>query len=428
VTGLTRSLRQHRALLRDFVVRDLKARYVGSAMGFFWSVIFPIVNLGVYMFVFRLILNARWSDRQGAYEVALIMLAGILVWASFAETLSRTTNCLVDNANLIKKVVFPAEILPWYLTVSSLINMTIGLPVVLGCVAAFAYVLPSKTFIKVPGHMEQVEEAAQFVIEDTPIGEDHLPYRVHLQLTRGMWRDVVIPLRVSGTATRGVDYLLPVDEAIIRSGDNTVSFVITPLRDEVQEENETITIELGPPAGAVLYEPEAWEPWATSRWQWTLSDAPAAPTIVPDAPQGLIHPQYGNGDNAYHPLSLGLGLLALPLLFLLQAIFTVGLGYILATLNIFLRDTFHLVGVGITVWMFATPIFYPAFMVRNEGFGWILEINPMHWLIECYRSVLLFGLWPDPLLILRLVLVSVGIFILGGRFFMSQKSKFPDLL
>lgn len=422
--GLARSLLKHRGLLRDFVVRDLKARYVGSAMGFFWSVIFPIVNLGVYMFVFRLVLNARWSDRQGAYEVALIMLAGIVVWASFAETLSRTTNCLVDNANLIKKVVFPAEILPWYLTTSSMINMTIGLPVVLGCVAIFAHVIPSKTFINVPG---QIVEGA-WVVDETPLGEGHEPYRVRLQLTRGMWRDVVIPLRVSGSATRGEDYLLSVDEAIIRRGDNTVSFVITPLRDEVQEEDETIIIELGPPEGAVLYEPAAGEDWAATRWQWILKDADPAPTVLPESVQGLIHPQYAEGDTSYHPLTLGFALLALPLLFCLQAFFTVGLGYILATLNLFLRDTFHLVGVGTTVWMFATPIFYPGFMVENKGFGWMLQINPMHWLIECYRSVLLFGLWPDPLLLARLALVAAGVFILGGRFFMSQKSKFPDLL
>ena len=422
--GLVRSLLKHRGLLRDFVVRDLKARYVGSAMGFFWSVIFPIVNLGVYMFVFRLVLNARWSDRQGAYEVALIMLAGIVVWASFAETLSRTTNCLVDNANLIKKVVFPAEILPWYLTTSSMINMTIGLPVVLGCVAIFAHVIPSKTFINVPG---QIVEGA-WVVDETPLGEGHEPYRVRLQLTRGMWRDVVIPLRVSGSATRGEDYLLSVDEAIIRRGDNTVSFVITPLRDEVQEEDETIIIELGPPEGAVLYEPAAGEDWAATRWQWILKDADPAPTVLPESVQGLIHPQYAEGDTSYHPLTLGFALLALPLLFCLQAFFTVGLGYILATLNLFLRDTFHLVGVGTTVWMFATPIFYPGFMVENKGFGWMLQINPMHWLIECYRSVLLFGLWPDPLLLARLALVAAGVFILGGRFFMSQKSKFPDLL
>ncbi len=397
---------------------------MGSSMGFFWSVVFPIVNLAVYMFVFRLVLNARWSDRQGAYEVALIMLAGIVVWAAFAETLSRTTNCLVDNANLIKKVVFPAEILPWYLTSSSLINMTIGLPVVLACVAVFAYGLPPNVFLQAPG--ELVEAAWQ--PGATILREDHDPYRFHLQLSRGMPADVIIPLRVSGSATRGEDYRLPVDSAVIHSGDLSVSVVITPLQDRVQEEDETIIVELGPPQGADLSPVGTETPWISTRLDLTLADAaPATPTegLIPT---GLIHPELGADAEVYHPLKLGWSLLSLPLLFLLQALFTVGLGYFLTTLNLFLRDTYHLVGVGITVWMFATPIFYPAFMVESTRFWWMLEINPMHWVIECYRSAMLFGMWPDSGLLLRLTGVSFVMFILGGRFFMSQKSKFPDLL
>ena len=104
--ALFATLSQNRRLLKDFVLRDLKARYVGSSMGFFWSVIFPIINLFVFMFVFRLVLNARFSDKQGPEEVALIMLAGIVVWSAFAETISRSTNALVENSNLIQKVVF----------------------------------------------------------------------------------------------------------------------------------------------------------------------------------------------------------------------------------------------------------------------------------------------------------------------------------
>ena len=125
---LVRSLRKNRRLLQDMVRRDLRARYVGSSMGFFWSVIFPVINLVVYMFVFRTVLNMRWSDKMGAQEVALLMLAGVIVWHAFAESTSRMTNALVENANLIQKVVFPAETLPVYLTVSSLVNMSIGMP------------------------------------------------------------------------------------------------------------------------------------------------------------------------------------------------------------------------------------------------------------------------------------------------------------
>ncbi len=422
---LIESLLHNRRLLRDFIGRDLKARYVGSSMGFFWSVIFPIINLGVYMFVFRLVLNARWSDRQGPYEVALVMLAGIVVWSSFAETLSRSTNCLVDNANLIKKVVFPAEILPWYLTASSLINMTIGLPVVLSCVAFFAYVSPPKVFMKAPGSLQE----GRWISEPVDLKEHHSPYQIHFELTRGSSRDVRIPLSVSGTATRGEDYLLQVDEAEIFRGDPRVSVIVTPLQDSVEEDVESIIIEMGEPSAARLITPRPEEPWAVTRLELSLSDGPPSDSSISAAVEsdGMIHPARAPGEE-YHPLGLGVSLLCLPILFILQTLFTVGLGYVLATLNLFLRDTFHLVGVGTTVWMFATPIFYPAFMVQNEGFGLMLVLNPMHWLIECYRAVLVFGIWPDPYMLLRLLIVCVFLLWGGSTFFFSQKPKFPDLL
>jgi hypothetical protein len=152
VLAFLASLRKNRRLLSDLVRRDLHERYVGSTMGFFWSVIFPVINLFVYMFVFRLVLKARWSDQQGTSEVALLMLAGIMTWQAFAESTYRMTNALVDNDNLIQKIVFPSEILPVYLTISSLVNMLIGTVVAILGVVYFAYVKP---------HAAPVEGSAQ---------------------------------------------------------------------------------------------------------------------------------------------------------------------------------------------------------------------------------------------------------------------------
>jgi lipopolysaccharide transport system permease protein len=58
----------------------------------------------------------------------------------------------------------------------------------------------------------------------------------------------------------------------------------------------------------------------------------------------------------------------------------------------------------------------------------MLEINPMYWLIESYRSVLLYGMWPDWMLLGRFALVAAGVLVLGSSFFMTQKPRFPDLL
>src|SRR5688572_28256308 len=134
---LLHSLSRHRRLLADFIVRDLRARYVGSSMGFFWSVVYPFLNLIIYMFVFGLMLGVRFGDQVPKEQVALWMLAGITVWAAFGETISRSTNSLVENQNLILKVVFPSEILPAFLCISSLINMLIGTLIVLIGVSAF---------------------------------------------------------------------------------------------------------------------------------------------------------------------------------------------------------------------------------------------------------------------------------------------------
>ena len=134
-------------------------------------------------------------------------------------------------------------------------------------------------------------------------------------------------------------------------------------------------------------------------------------------------------DPTYHPLGVGLPLVLLPVLFLLQILFTTGIGYFLCTLNLFLRDTFHLVGVFVTVWMFATPIFYPAGLVeKQKSFRWVLQVNPMHWLIDSYRSILLYGSWPDPWLLLRLAGAGLVVLFVGSAFFARHKRSIPDLL
>jgi ABC-type polysaccharide/polyol phosphate export permease len=410
VFTLLGSLRKNRRLVRDFVVRDLKARYVGSSMGFFWSVIYPIVNLVVYMFVFRAVLNARWSDHQGPIEVALIMLAGIVVWGAFAETVSRSTNCLVENSNLIQKVVFPAEILPVYLAVSSLINMCIGLPVVVACVIWFTLVSPP-----------QVE----FVRAEAVLGEQGGASFVTVHLTRGAGEDVRVPYHLSGSATPGEDCAIEEGEILIPRGRLTYAIPIDAIPDTVTEGEEQLVLTLGEPTGVPL--------GANRTHTLTLSEAePRARGEAAGFSRDedvLARRGPGRDDPSYHPLGVGMPLVLLPLLFLLQIVFTTGLGYFLCTLNLFLRDTYHLVGVFVTVWMFSTPIFYPATLVeKQKSFSWVLQINPMHWLIDSYRSILLYGSWPDPWLLLRLAGVGLAVLFAGSAFFARHKRSIPDLL
>jgi len=134
------------------------------------------------------------------------------------------------------------------------------------------------------------------------------------------------------------------------------------------------------------------------------------------------------GDPEYMPLALGPSLLLLPVLFVLQYVFALGLGFFLGALNLFIRDVAHLIGVFLMVWMFSTPIFYPAVLVERAHYGWVLALNPMHWLIEAYRSVLLFGQWPDFAALARFALVALLVLLVGASFFHKSKPRFADLL
>jgi lipopolysaccharide transport system permease protein len=132
-----RKLKQHRGLIRNMVIRDLKSRYVGSAMGFFWSVIHPLVLLVSYTFVFSIVLKQPLGPSAGTSSFAIYLFCGILPWLVFQETLARSSNIIVDHANLITKTLFPAEILPLSVLVANLVNHFIGLGIFLALVVFY---------------------------------------------------------------------------------------------------------------------------------------------------------------------------------------------------------------------------------------------------------------------------------------------------
>src|SRR5215207_1514600 len=104
------ALVKYRGLIQSLVARELKARYRGSALGFLWSFINPLLFLLIYTFVFAVVLPALHTKELEPF--ALFMFCGILPWTWFSSALSEATNSLLSGGNLIKKVLFPAEILP----------------------------------------------------------------------------------------------------------------------------------------------------------------------------------------------------------------------------------------------------------------------------------------------------------------------------
>ncbi len=126
-------LARYRALIQTLVVRDLKARYRGSVLGFFWSFFNPALLLFIYTFVFTKVLPS--SHPASMEPFALFMFCGILPWTWFSSSLLESSNTLIAGGNLIKKVLFPAEVLPIVTVLANMVHFFLGLPIL----AAFVF-------------------------------------------------------------------------------------------------------------------------------------------------------------------------------------------------------------------------------------------------------------------------------------------------
>ncbi|WP_460063487.1 ABC transporter permease [Pseudomonas sp. H2_H09] len=112
--GMFSSPWRHRELLVSMVQREVIGRYRGSIMGLLWSFLNPLFMLLVYTFVFSMMFKLRWPQGSGSRsEFALLVFADLLVFNVFAECVGRAPGLIIANANYVKKVMFPLEILPW---------------------------------------------------------------------------------------------------------------------------------------------------------------------------------------------------------------------------------------------------------------------------------------------------------------------------
>jgi lipopolysaccharide transport system permease protein len=253
-----------RKLIQLMVKRDLLGRYKGSFAGTLWTVVNPLALLFIYWFVFSVILRVRIGPNGKPIDFVFYILAGLLPWMAFSEALIRSNTCILENSNLVKKVVFPLEILPVIRTLSSGINSLVGV--------------------------------------------------------------LLLIILVLGSR------------------------------------------------GSV--------PW----------------TVI-----------------------------LLPAVLLPQLLLTVGFGWFLAGLGVFVRDTNHSIGLVLTVWMFLCPIVYPESMVPRGLLSWF-RFNPFLPVVNGYRSVLLDGTLPDAYLYLYLVGISLLIFFLGYSWFSRTKKAFADVV
>ena len=151
-TLFIRNLVERRSLLFQLVRRDFEQRFVGSAIGWIWGLIHPLVLLLSWVYIFQVCLKIGPPQGVGSYP--LFIFSGMLPWLLFSDTVQRSAGSLLDQANLITKSVFPSEIVPVSVFLSAVVShllaltlMVVSAALVLHKFSAFLLLLPLYMFL-----------------------------------------------------------------------------------------------------------------------------------------------------------------------------------------------------------------------------------------------------------------------------------------
>lgn len=138
------SLWQHRHLMLQMARREVVGRYKGSLVGLAWSFFNPLLLLTVFTSVFSGVFKMRWNTDVGESQAdfALILFVGLIVHGLIAECLGRAPAMILSNGNLVKKVVFPLEILPGVMALSALFHLLVSVLVLLLAQLVLNHALP----------------------------------------------------------------------------------------------------------------------------------------------------------------------------------------------------------------------------------------------------------------------------------------------
>jgi lipopolysaccharide transport system permease protein len=125
---------RYRGLLATLTSRELKARYRGSVLGFLWSLANPLLLLAVYTFVFSIVFKP--DARGGMSPYALFLVSGLFPWVWVSASALEGSVSLLANSGLIRKAVFPAELLPMVSVLQNLVHLLFALPIVIVALVA----------------------------------------------------------------------------------------------------------------------------------------------------------------------------------------------------------------------------------------------------------------------------------------------------
>ena len=119
------------SLILDLAKRDFIERYSGSTLGFVWSFIYPLINILIYMIIFGSLMGARLPGMSSVWGYGVYLIAGLVPWTAFANTVTRASTVFLDKKNIIAKIHIDLPTLPLFIVISESVTFIVTLAIFL---------------------------------------------------------------------------------------------------------------------------------------------------------------------------------------------------------------------------------------------------------------------------------------------------------
>jgi lipopolysaccharide transport system permease protein len=119
------------SLIIELAKRDFTERYSGSALGFLWSFVYPLINILIYMIIFGSLMGARLPGMSSIWGYGVYLIAGLVPWTAFANTVTRASTVFLDKKNIIAKIHVDLPTLPLFIVISESVTFVVTLVIFL---------------------------------------------------------------------------------------------------------------------------------------------------------------------------------------------------------------------------------------------------------------------------------------------------------
>ena len=119
------------SLILELAKRDFTERYSGSALGFLWSFVYPLINILIYMIIFGSLMGARLPGMSSVWGYGVYLIAGLVPWTAFANTVTRASTVFLDKKNIIAKIHVDLPTLPIFIVISESVTFVVTLAIFL---------------------------------------------------------------------------------------------------------------------------------------------------------------------------------------------------------------------------------------------------------------------------------------------------------